>query len=569
MNSLANKLSALLVSVFLALGILAGLAVLLQHAAAVHAGLDPVPPARLVDEFGFSGTSTSDDLIVFNKTAGTALSPTVDLMPEGDYPYDATLNRGGDEVWVVGASGEGGLVISATGHTILHRLPALGDYPVDIAFSKNGEYAYVSNRNTADDIKVIDTSTYTVVDTIAVPDQFLGTGKMRTNHCTGELYAVNWFDDRFFVIDPDTQSVTSDLTFGDSLWDLAIDPLATTLYIADRGLHEVHIFDLDTLTVTGSIPVGQDPWGIDITPDGDYVLVANEDSHDVSVIDTGAGITLTTIALASDADPRDVDIDAAGEYAYVTSGAIAGADAIYVIDLDTFQIVDTIFSPSASEGVNPNVVAVAPDFASLDPTAAFTVSGSLYADRPIQFTDASGNVPDSWEWDFGDGSATSSAQNPSHTYDSGGVYTVTLTVSNQCGMDSAQQVVEILSPPSLRIEKSAPAEVGEGAPITYTLSIENMGPGLAENLVITDVLPAGASYVSGGVLSGGVVTWQPGDLGASSSLDVQFVVTAIETITNSSYMVSADGDYQATGTEDIVTVVADEPVIYLPFLTDA
>lgn len=53
----------------------------------------------------------------------------------------------------------------------------------------------------------------------------------------------------------------------------------------------------------------------------------------------------------------------------------------------------------------------------------------------VQFTDTSTNTPTSWLWDFGDGS-TDTAQNPSHTYTSIGVYTVELTATNDDGSDT-------------------------------------------------------------------------------------------------------------------------------------
>ncbi|MFC2000236.1 ABC transporter substrate-binding protein [Chloroflexota bacterium] len=53
----------------------------------------------------------------------------------------------------------------------------------------------------------------------------------------------------------------------------------------------------------------------------------------------------------------------------------------------------------------------------------------------VQFTDKSLGEIDTWEWDFGDGS-TSTEQNPSHTYDAIGEYTVTLKVTGPKGWDS-------------------------------------------------------------------------------------------------------------------------------------
>jgi gliding motility-associated-like protein len=61
----------------------------------------------------------------------------------------------------------------------------------------------------------------------------------------------------------------------------------------------------------------------------------------------------------------------------------------------------------------------------------------------IDFTDHTSGSAD-WSWSFGD-SATSTSQNPSHTYSESGTYTVTLYVTDATGCsNSATQVVEIL-----------------------------------------------------------------------------------------------------------------------------
>ncbi len=65
-------------------------------------------------------------------------------------------------------------------------------------------------------------------------------------------------------------------------------------------------------------------------------------------------------------------------------------------------------------------------------------SGS--APLSVHFTDSSQNATE-WDWDFGD-EATSTSQNPEHTYTEAGDYTVNLTVTNENGTDStAQEIV--------------------------------------------------------------------------------------------------------------------------------
>lgn len=71
------------------------------------------------------------------------------------------------------------------------------------------------------------------------------------------------------------------------------------------------------------------------------------------------------------------------------------------------------------------------------PTASFTASKtSGSTPLTVSFKDTSSGSPTGWTWRFGDG-ATSSVQNASHVYTRAGTYTVTLTVSNSVGSDSA------------------------------------------------------------------------------------------------------------------------------------
>ncbi|PSR01071.1 MAG: hypothetical protein BRD50_09275 [Bacteroidetes bacterium SW_11_45_7] len=83
--------------------------------------------------------------------------------------------------------------------------------------------------------------------------------------------------------------------------------------------------------------------------------------------------------------------------------------------------------------------------------AGFSVNKfDVCAPGTVQFTDITSPTPDQWTWDFGDGN-TSTQQNPSHTYDSTGSYTVTLIAENSTGCSDTltkQNYITVKSPPN-------------------------------------------------------------------------------------------------------------------------
>lgn len=82
----------------------------------------------------------------------------------------------------------------------------------------------------------------------------------------------------------------------------------------------------------------------------------------------------------------------------------------------------------------------------------------------VQFTDSSaaGQGIVSWLWNFGDGQ-TSTEQNPLHTYAAEGIYTVSLTVKNECGSEKNQSMdVEVVCAGGCSIIPIAVGETKQG-----------------------------------------------------------------------------------------------------------
>jgi PKD repeat protein/photosystem II stability/assembly factor-like uncharacterized protein len=117
---------------------------------------------------------------------------------------------------------------------------------------------------------------------------------------------------------------------------------------------------------------------------------------------------------------------------YPTEGRYIKLIASPVLENDVISIAD--IKISGIEAVHP--------IANFDLSDTTKTIGGV-----VDFADKSTNSPTQWLWEFGDGGA-SSLQNPTHTYSRKGKYTVTLTASNELGMDAIRKATGIYPNPA-------------------------------------------------------------------------------------------------------------------------
>jgi len=266
-----------------------------------------------------------------------------------------------------------------------------------------------------------------IFETNLLGDQIIREIASNNTEPTGITY--NEFDGFFYVCNDNTQIITryddnlnnplatvrtaDDLATATDPEGITSDPATGILYVSDgvTGGRQVLIYNSDLQFQSSfTVPEVIDPEGIAFnTQNGNLFIVSSADMAIFEYTTTGtfiaeydiSGFSPTPISpqgltFAPTSDPND---DPNNMAVYI-------ADAMVDNDPDGRVFEADIVSPSSP------------------PVAQFNGT-PLSGDAPltVDFTDQSTGTIDSWSWDFGDG-GTSTAQNPTYTYNAAGIYTV-------------------------------------------------------------------------------------------------------------------------------------------------
>ena len=190
----------------------------------------------------------------------------------------------------------------------------------------------------------------------------------------------------------------------------------------------------------------------------------------------------------------------------------------------------------------------------------------------VTFTNTSLGTITNCFWDFGDGATSNTlAASVLHTYSVTRTDTVTLVASGPLGANTNTRpnyiiVTNIVLQADLALSKSSsPNPVPVGQPLTYTITVTNAGFADAQSVTVTDMLPAGVTFVSATPSQGtctnlnGTVSCNLNTLPNSSNAVVSILVTpqVVGTITNTAVATSATSDPNSTNNiGEAVTVVS-------------
>jgi YVTN family beta-propeller protein len=237
-------------------------------------------------------------------------------------------------------------VIDTSTNTVVTTV-AVGNSPFGVAVNPDGTRAYVANAFSSD-ISVIDTSTNTVVATVSLENTPYGVAITPDG---ARAYVTNPVSNSVSVVDTSTNTVVATVAVGNIPYGVAITPDGTRVYVTNDQADSVSVIDTATNTVVATVTVGTFPYGVAVTPDGSRAYIVNEFSSDVSVIDTATNTVVATVAVGN--APYGVAITSDGTRAYVANFF---DNTVSVISTSTNTVVATVVVGSAPYGV-----AITPD----------------------------------------------------------------------------------------------------------------------------------------------------------------------------------------------------------------
>jgi YVTN family beta-propeller protein len=239
-------------------------------------------------------------------------NPQETLVPVGFMPSALAATPDGSQVWVVDSGPQTSTsslqdieIIDTSTDTVSGRLQVAGD-PTDVAFSPNGQEAYVT---TSAGLSVYDVANDAQVG--FVPG--LGSPKSVAVAPDGSaIYVTETNSNELATISTATNRVVQTTPVGQEPWQAVVSPNGATVFVANPDSDSVTVVDAATGRVESTYPVPGNPDTLGVTPDGSQLWVAGDDSGVMTVIATATGQQVGSTNLGGDGANSGDGLDPTG-----------------------------------------------------------------------------------------------------------------------------------------------------------------------------------------------------------------------------------------------------------------
>jgi len=195
-------------------------------------------------------------------------------------------------------------------------------------------------------VSVINGLTNTVTSSVYVGTSVYG---VAVNPSTNTVYVTSrFYNGSVSVINGSTNTVTS-FGAGNNPYGVAVNPSTNTVYIANFGNNTVSVINGSTNTVTSTVSVGNNPYGVAVNPSTNTVYVTNQSGSSMSVIDGSTNRVTATVTVGS--GPDGVAVNPSTNTVYVAN---SGGNSVSVINGSTNTVTSTVSVGSGPVGVAVN-----------------------------------------------------------------------------------------------------------------------------------------------------------------------------------------------------------------------
>lgn len=225
--------------------------------------------------------------------------------PDGQHAYVSVYDE-------IRGSGNAVIEVDTATRTVVATIPA-EKFPYAIAVSPDGRQLYVPNHD-ANLISVVDTASNAVIQKIAVkpnPHAVAYSGDGR------RAYVANHGSNLVTVLDTKNGAILAEIPVGRSPHSIAMSPDRSRVYVVNYDGDSVSVIDPAPNTVLTAIPVQREPQSIAFAPDSKHAYVVNDGSNNVSVIDTSTNQVTSTLPTGQ--DPTSIFVSTDGRHAYITN----------------------------------------------------------------------------------------------------------------------------------------------------------------------------------------------------------------------------------------------------------